>query len=400
MPRKKVEFNGHDGSRLAGLVEYPSEAASAWALFAHCFSCGKDIAAASRISRALVARGIAVMRFDFTGLGGSDGDFSNTNFTSNVEDLVAAADFLRLTYQAPSLLIGHSLGGTAALAAADRVAEARAVVTVGAPAAPEHVVRQFEDRRAEIEREGSAEVDLGGRPFVIRQQFITDANEATVSDKIRGLKRALLVMHSPLDKVVSIDEAERIYVGARHPKSFVSLDDADHLLTDKADAEYVGVTVAAWASRYVETTSQHRGDTDVPAGEVQVREHNHDFARVVETDQHTWLADEPTRVGGQELGPDPYEHLLAALGTCTSMTIRMYANRKQIPLDDIKVRLRHERTHRNDCEDCDEASKRLEVIERDITFEGDLTDEQRESLAKIADKCPVHRTLTGALRID
>lgn len=402
MPRTKVEFQGHEGVRLAGLLEYPAGRARAYALFAHCFSCGKDSAAASRIARALVARGIAVLRFDFTGLGNSDGDFANTNFSSNVDDLVCAADFLREDYRAPALLIGHSLGGTAVLAAAGRIEAARAVVTIGAPADPAHVIHHFADRREQIALDGEAEVDLGGRPFVIRQQFIDDAEQVTISDQVRQLRRALLVLHSPLDGVVGINEAEEIYVTAKHPKSFVSLDDADHLLMKKEDAEYAATTIAGWASRYIDIDDQPPGahDTGLPSGEIVVDEHNHEFARVVRADQHFWFADEPTRVGGQELGPDPYEHLLAALGTCTSMTMRMYANRKGLKVDDISVRLRHERTHIDDCEECDEASRQIEVLEKEISIKGDINEAERQRLLEIADRCPVHRTLTGQMRIN
>ncbi|MEX0943657.1 MAG: bifunctional alpha/beta hydrolase/OsmC family protein [Pseudomonadales bacterium] len=401
MARTRVDFPGHDGSTLSGLLEYPASAAKSYALFAHCFSCGKDIAAASRISRALVARGIAVLRFDFTGLGNSDGDFANTNFSSNVEDLIAAAGFLKENYIAPQLLIGHSLGGTAVLAAAGAIESSRAVVTIGAPSAPEHVVKQFGEKREEIEREGSAEVDLGGRSFNIKREFIDDARATQIDEAVKGLRKALLIMHSPLDKTVSIDEAEHLYKGAKHPKSFVSLDKADHLLTDKTDAEYAAATIAAWAGRYINShDSFEHESTGIESGRVWVGEHNKQFARTVVADEHTWLSDEPTSVGGQELGPDPYEQLLAALGTCTSMTIRMYANRKKIVLDDINVTLKHERRHGDDCEECDEDERKLEVLAREIELTGDLSDAQRERLLEIADRCPVHRTLTGNLKIE
>jgi len=401
MPRLKVEFPGSQGGYLAGSLEYPEHKAQAYALFAHCFSCGKDSAAASRISRALVARGIAVLRFDFTGLGSSDGDFSNTNFSSNVADLVSAAEFLRTEYRAPGLLIGHSLGGTAVLAAADQIPESTAIVTIGAPGAPEHVIKNFAEQRDVISRTGQAQVDLGGRAFTIRQQFIEDACSTQIEQQLAHLRRALLIMHAPLDATVPISEAEQIYLTARHPKSFVSLDSADHLLSKRGDAEYAAAVISAWSTRYLSPGPQIRNTpASVAAGEVVVGEHNHQFARNVTADEQTWLADEPVTAGGQELGPDPYEHLLAALGTCTSMTIRMYASHKQLKLDDVRVRLRHDReSHATDCKDCEQKSSQLAVLSREITLIGDLTEAERQRLLQIADRCPVHRTLTGDLDI-
>jgi len=400
MPRQKLEFEGHDGSRLAGLLQYPDEAATAYVLFAHCFSCGKDIAAASRIARALVARGYAVFRFDFTGLGNSDGDFANTNFSSNVADLMQATEFLRRHYRAPELLIGHSLGGTAVLAAAGDIPECSGVVTIGAPYEPGHITTHFAGSLEEIQRTGEAEVDVGGRSLTIKKQFIDDVARVGAGNLVGRMRKALLVFHSPLDKVVSIGEAEKIYKAAVHPKSFVSLDKADHLLTNKADAEYVASIVAAWATRYLgDTELVAASENAVDKGSVVVDEHNHQFTRVVQSDNHTWFADEPTAAGGLDLGPDPYEHLLAALGTCTSMTIRMYASRKQIPLEDIRVELSHRREYLKDCEGCDEAGSRIGVLERSISFAGELSDDEVARLLEIADKCPVHRTLTGEIRV-
>ncbi|MBY4678267.1 bifunctional alpha/beta hydrolase/OsmC family protein [Marinobacterium arenosum] len=396
--RLRVEFDNGD-NRLAGLLESPAHEIRGYALFAHCFTCGKDIAAASRIARALVAQGIAVMRFDFTGLGNSDGDFANTNFSSNVQDLVAAADFLRQRYQAPALLIGHSLGGAAALQAAFQVPEAVAVATIGAPANAGHVAKQFGCDIKRIEAEGEAQVMLAGRPFTIKKQFLDDI-AAHDSSRLAALKKALLVMHSPVDTVVSINEAQAIYQAAKHPKSFISLDSADHLLTDKADSEYVAGCIAAWASRYLPDYSFSRPQqNELHTGHVRVEERNHQFTRNVFSDSHFWLADEPTQVGGLNLGPDPYEHLLAALGACTSMTIRMYANHKKLPLEDVSVELRHARHYNEDCEHCEDEQQRLELLERQVRLRGELTDEQRQRLLQIADRCPVHKTLTGALRI-
>ncbi len=394
--RQKIEFTGSTGEKLAGLLELPDSPAVAFALFAHCFTCGKDIAAASRVSRALLRHGYAVMRFDFTGLGGSDGDFANTNFSSNVQDLVAAADFLRTNHQAPSLIIGHSLGGTAVLKAASEINELKGVVTIGSPADAQHVAKQFSCDINTIQEHGEAEVSLAGRKFLIKKQFLDDIR-TTNTEHIANLHKALLVMHAPLDSTVSIKEAERIFVSAKHPKSFVSLDDADHLLSRASDSEYVANTIAAWASRFIPIERPPRVKTG--AGEVYISEKDHAFMLDVFSDTHHWTADEPIRVGGKNAGPDPYEHLLAAVGTCTAMTVRMYAGRKKWPLDDVRVHVSHSREHLSDCEGCEDKPKQLDVITRQLEFIGDLSDEQRDRLTEIADKCPVHKTLTGHLDI-
>lgn len=394
--RIKVQFESN-GQILAGMLETPEADVRCYALFAHCFTCGKDIAAASRIARALTGKGIAVLRFDFTGLGNSDGDFANTHFSSNIQDLLAAVAFLRKEYKAPAILIGHSLGGAAVLAMAARVPEAQAVVTIGAPHHARHVVHNFAASLDEIRENGEAEVCLGGRKFLIKKQFLDDI-DTHIDHDIGKLKKALLVMHSPLDSTVPISEAEKIYRNAKHPKSFVSLDDADHLLTQKKDAEYVAETIAGWASRYIPEHENHQ--LDVKKGHVIVEEKNHVFCQHVSSDSHYWLADEPTSVGGGNKGPDPYEHLLAGLGACTSMTIRMYATRKKMPLEHVRVELSHSRNYHSDCEDCDAESQAIEVIKRNLTLKGDLTEEQRLRLLAIADKCPVHKTLHSHLRVD
>ena len=393
MKKIKLEFENAGGETLAGLLELPGEGDSivAFALFAHCFTCGKDIAAASRISRALAARGIAVLRFDFTGLGNSDGDFSNTNFSSNIDDLVSAAEALQARYQAPHLLIGHSLGGAAVLAAAARLPAVDAVVTIGAPATARHVTHLFSEQAGDIRRDGEARVTLGAREFRIQRQFLDDLDRYDSTEAIRELGAALLVMHSPLDDLVSIDEAARIYQAALHPKSFVSLDRADHLLSRADDAEYVATLVAAWASRYVgQSDGEAPPRPDLAPGEVYIGEQNHRFLRSMYSDSHFLRADEPEKYGGSNLGPTPYDLLLMSLGACTSMTLRMYANRKKLPLDDIEVRLVHERVHAEDCVDCEH---RIERITRRITLSGDLDEAQRQRLLEIADRCPVHRTL-------
>jgi uncharacterized OsmC-like protein/alpha/beta superfamily hydrolase len=388
--RQKVEFTSGE-YQLSGLLESPETDIKYYALFAHCFTCGKDVAAASRISRALMAKGIAVLRFDFTGLGNSDGDFANSNFSSNIQDLVAAADFLRKNYQAPKVLIGHSLGGAAVLGVAQQVPESTAVVTIGAPSDAAHVAHNFDMHIDEIVHEGQAEVSLGGRKFTIQKQFLDDINSYDTRH-ISQLRKALLVMHSPVDSTVKITEAEKIYRVALHPKSFVSLENADHLLTNKRDAEYAADVIAAWVSRYIAIDSQDY-KANVSQGHVLVEEKDHNFTQHVSTNSHYWLADEPVKVGGKNTGPDPYEHVLAGLGACTAMTLRMYAQRKKLPVQHIKVELTHTRNYQQDCENCETDSPSIEAIVRNISYVGQLDAQQAARFLEIADKCPVHKTL-------
>ena len=403
MARIKLEFENDAGELLAGLLETPPDniAIARYALFAHCFTCGKDVAAASRISKALAARGIAVLRFDFTGLGSSDGDFANSNFSSNVQDLLAAAAKLETNYQAPQLLIGHSLGGAAVLCAAHQIESVKAVATIGSPATAKHVEHLFRTQASEIEQQGEALIGIGGREFLIRKQLLDDIDRYNSTEKIGTLNTALMVFHSPLDTIVPIDQAAEIYQAAKHPKSFISLDNADHLLSKAADAEYVGNTLASWASRYLEieavdrqTTLAHKPVLD--EGEVVVTELDRQFLRGLFSDSHRLMADEPLKYGGTNLGPTPYDLLLMSLGACTSMTLRMYANRKKMSLDDVEVTLVHERVHAEDCIDCED---KIERITRRITVKGDLSEDQKQSLLAIADKCPVHRTLANKPQI-
>ncbi|KZM45074.1 osmotically inducible protein C [Marinomonas sp. SBI22] len=387
--RTKLEFSSQ-GQTLAGLLESPDQAIRAYVLFAHCFTCGKDIAAASRISRYLVQHGFAVFRFDFTGLGNSDGDFANTNFSSNTQDLLAAASFLEEKYQAPELLIGHSLGGAAVLAMASELPKVKAVVTIGAPHEAGHVIHNFDAHLETIESLGEAKVSLGMREFTIKKQFLDDLNNQT-TEHIQHLNKALLVMHSPVDLTVDISDAEKIYKAAKHPKSFVSLDTADHLLSKPADSEYVAQTISGWASRYIPIAETKR--PDVANGHVSVAELDHKFQQQVFSDHHQWFADEPTKVGGQNSGPDPYEHLLAALGTCTAMTIRMYANHKKLPLEHVEVSLFHDRSYLDDADHAAEKGSQIEALVRKVQLVGALTEEQKVRLMEIADRCPVHRTL-------
>ena len=401
--KERFEFQNDAGERLAGLLERPEGPIAAVALFAHCFTCSKDIAAASRISRALAANGMAVLRFDFTGLGHSDGEFANTNFSSNVSDLRRAADALREQLQAPQLLVGHSLGGAAVLAVAADIPEVKAVVTIGAPSDPSHVAHLLKDKRTEIETEGEAEVTLAGRTFTIKRQFLSDIESHRLAERIRTMGKALLVMHSPVDEIVSIDNASEIFLAARHPKSFISLDKADHLLMKRTDSQYVAATIGAWARRYLlDGDGEAQVESQRPRvgqGEVLVAERDGKFAQDVYTDRHYLRADEPSSYGGKDSGPSPYEFLLAALGTCTAMTVRMYATRKKFDLTRVSVRLKHDKIHAEDCEHCDSREGRIDRIERSLELSGDLSDEQRKDILRIADRCPVHRTLHSEIDI-
>jgi putative redox protein len=374
----------------------------AFALFAHCFTCGKDIFAASRIAETLTARGIAVLRFDFTGIGASEGEFANTNFSSNVQDLVAAADYLRKNYAAPSLLIGHSFGGAAVLAAAPHVPEATAVVTIAAPASADHVTHNFAADLAEINEKGTARVTLAGRPFAITKQFLDDVAGQNFLDGVGQLKKALLVCHAPRDEYVGIDNATRIFAAARHPKSFLSLDTADHLLRRREDAIYVADVIAAWASRYLPAAQELIAQEPValPPGIVEVREtRTGPLAQRVSAGRHVLMAGEPVAAGGDDAGPGPYDYLLAALGACTSMTMRLYADRKGLAVERFSVRLSHRRVHAEDCADCETKEGNIGEITCDIAIEGDIPEAARARLMEIAEKCPVHQTLTHEIKI-
>jgi len=395
-----VSFTNDHGEQLAARLELPAGQAKATALFAHCFTCSKDIFAASRISQGLAELGFAVLRFDFTGLGASEGEFANTNFSSNVSDLVNAANFMREKIEAPKILVGHSLGGAAVLAAAKHVPEAIAVATIGAPFDPGHVSHLFDGARGEIEATGEAEVTLGGRSFKIKKQFLEDIESQQAVESIAGLKKALLVFHAPLDKTVGIENAQEIFKAAKHPKSFVSLDKADHLLSRRADSLYVANVLAAWADRYLPDISLPDSDERVAKGEVLVSEAGSGkFTQTIRTGDHHLIADEPKKLGGDNLGPGPYDYLLAGLGACTSMTVRMYAERKGWPLEGVSVQLDHQKIHAEDCADCETGSGKLDEITRILDFKGDLDDEQRARLLEIADRCPVHRSLTHEVKI-
>jgi putative redox protein len=401
VPTERFQFTGEGSHQLAAALDLPERAPTAYALFAHCFTCGKDVLAAKRIATALAAKGIAVLRFDFTGLGSSEGDFANSTFSSNVADLVRAADHLRQTRQAPTILIGHSLGGAAILAAAGQIPEAKAVVTIAAPSDPAHVTHLFKDRIVDIRKHGEVEVALAGRPFRIKREFLDDIAEHGLMAHVAKLHKALLVMHSPTDDTVGIDNATHIFVAAKHPKSFVSLAGADHLLSGKRDAAYVADVIGAWSERYIDAaaTAPAADPGEAPRNVVVRETRAGKFQQTVTMGPHQMLADEPAAAGGQDSGPGPYDFVLAGLGACTSMTMRMYADRKALPLDRITVTLNHRKIHAEDCAECETKAGMLDQIDRVIAIEGALDADQRQRLMEIADKCPVHRTLTSEVRI-
>ena len=398
MPPERITFPGHDGNQLAARLDMPQGPHLATALFAHCFTCSKDIPAARRIAARLAGMGIAVLRFDFTGLGHSEGEFANTTFTSNADDLTAAAEYLGARGMAPSLLIGHSLGGAAVLKARASIASVRAVVTLGAPYDPNHVAHHFADAVTQINRNGAAQVDLGGRPFCISKAFIDDIAQGALKPDIANLHAALLILHAPRDEVVSIDNASQIFLAAKHPKSFVTLDDADHLITRPRDAEYAANVIAAWVSRYVDLTPP-APPPGAPEGIVRVTEADpNGFLQDIHSGpDHHALADEPLAYGGTNRGMSPYGFVSAGLGACTAMTIRMYARRKGWPLTHVSVDVSHSKVHAQDAEPG--GNDRIDQFTRSIRLVGDLDGDQRTRLLQIADKCPVHRTLEHGAKV-
>jgi uncharacterized OsmC-like protein/esterase/lipase len=390
MPTERLTFPGHSGHDLAARLDMPDGPHLATALFAHCFTCSKDIPAARRIAQRLADQGIAVLRFDFTGLGHSQGEFANTTFSSNVDDLKAAAAMLAERGMAPSLLIGHSLGGAAVLKLAPELEGIKAVVTLGAPFDPEHVTHNFGGALDEIAANGKADVNLGGRPVTIGQDFVEDVSAANLKDAIAKSRAALLVMHAPLDAIVGVENATNIFVAAHHPKSFVTLDDADHLITNPDDACYAADVIASWSTRYLKL-ARPAPPIGTPEGVVRVREADpRGFLQdVYGGSNHHTLADEPLAYGGTNRGMSPYGFLAAALGACTSMTIRLYARRKGWPLKDISLDVSHDKMHAQDSG----TLEKVDAFKRVITLKGKLDDTQRARLLEIADKCPVHKTL-------
>jgi putative redox protein len=401
---ERITFPGSAGDQLAARLDLPAGPPRAFALFAHCFTCSKDLKAASRIAAVLTDLGYGLLRFDFTGLGASEGEFANTNFSSNVEDLVAAAEWLRANHRAPQLLVGHSLGGAAVIVAGGRLPEVRAVATLGAPSDAGHVAGLLDGALERIAHDGAAEVELQGRRFTIRQQFVDDLRSGSVTDAAAAFRGALLVMHSPVDNSVGVEHAAQIYLAARHPKSFVSLDGADHLLTDVRDAEFAASIIGTWAGRYLVDESGAAA-APAPSAQVVVAETTQGaFLNHVVTGRHRFLTDEPVSVGGFDAGPGPYDFLATALGACTSMTLRMYAERKQLPLDRVTVEVSHDKVHAEDAAtDTEDGAMprggKIDRFTRVLHLDGALDESQRASLLRIADRCPVHRTLEQASSI-
>lgn len=397
MPSKKVEFVNVNGYKLSARLEIPlTKKPDAYAVFAHVFTGSKNLSATRHISRALTLNGIAVLRFDFTGLGDSEGDFSDTNFSSNVDDLLAASDFLAENYEAPKIIIGHSLGGAASIFAAAKIESIQAVATVGTPSEPEHVTHLLRSKIEDIQRTGLASVNIGGQVFTIKKQFLDDLRDKNMYEIVRNLNKALLVLHSPQDRIVEIENAAKIYHAAMHPKSFVTLNDADHMLTNKNDAFYVGNMIATWAKRYISLPTKPKLQTHK---QVVALLGSNGFTTDIMAGRHGIIADESEDVGGADFGPSPYELLNASLGACTAMTLQMYARRKKWDLQEVKVHLSFSRSYRDDCEHCDTKDRRLENFDREIELKGNLDQAQIDRLGEIADRCPVHRTLEASATV-
>lgn len=397
MNSRKITFINQDGLQLSARLELPPNGKpSHYAIFAHCFTCNKNLGAVRNIARALAGRGIAVLRFDFAGLGESEGDFVDTTFSSNVTDILAAADYLRNNYEAPMLLIGHSLGGAASLMAGSMLKSIRCLVTIGSPCNPKHVTHLMKDAIDEIKSRGSATVHIGGRPFEVGKQFLDDVKDHSLQEILKRLNRALLILHSPQDRVVEIANARALYEAARHPKSFISLDGADHILSDKQDSLYAGEVIASWAKRYLPPVESKSLDSDLEV--VASLEPDDVFTTSLRAGDHYLTADEPPSVGGNNYGPSPYELLSSALAACTAMTLRMYANRKKWDVGEILVHVSHDKVYADDCRECVDTEGRqdqqkIDQLVRQLEFRGDLTEAQTARLLEIANRCPVHKTL-------
>jgi len=398
MPTERVTFRSADGQSLAARLELPAgRRPRTYALFAHCFTCSMNVKAAVRVSRTLAQQGIGVLRFDFAGLGESEGDFADTNFSSNVEDLLAAGEYLATHHQAPAILIGHSLGGAAVLQAAQYMPTVLAVATIGAPSDPAHIVDLLSESLDEIRSRGEAVVQLAGRSIQLKHQFVDDLYAAKVDEAVRTLDRALLIFHSPVDTTVSVDHAARIFELARHPKSYVSLDDADHFLSRPEDSAYVGAVLATWARKYVDLAPVHPHQGHSHARNEVAIEVGTSYTAEIWAQGHSLVADEPKSIGGNDLGPSPYGLLMSSLGACTTITVRMYANRKNWPLEGIDVAIRHRRVHSTDEDEV--ADTRIDEMVQTVTLKGPLDKSQRKRLMQIAGRCPVHRTLDAGVRI-
>ncbi|MCK5401975.1 MAG: OsmC family protein, partial [Flavobacteriaceae bacterium] len=392
MKIQKVTFLNIEGEQLSGRLELPvNQQPHNFAVFAHCFTCNKNLSAVKNISRALTSNGFGVLRFDFTGLGESDGDFSDTNFSGNVDDLVSAAKYLEAYYKSPSLIVGHSLGGAAAIFAASQIYSIKAIATIGAPSNPKHVQHLLHSSLEEIQANGKAVVNLGDRDFTIKKQFIDDLEANALPQIAKNLRKPILVMHSPQDTTVSIKNAEEIYMAAHHPKSFISLDGADHLLSNKADSIYAGNVIAGWAKRYIDLPKTEMLKTNHQV--VASLDNDDGFTTQIKAGNHYMVADEPTNYGGNDFGPSPYELISAGLSACTAMTIQMYTKRKGWNIENIEVHTSYGKVHANDCEHCDENTTKIDTFNREIKLEGDLDEKQLTRILQIANKCPVHKTL-------
>lgn len=399
MNLKKVTFQNKEGQNLVGRLAFPANRhPHNFVIFAHCFTCTKNLSAVRNIGKALTANRFGVLRFDFTGLGESDGDFEDTNFSGNVEDLVAAADYLAENYAAPTLLVGHSLGGAAVVCAAAQIDSVKALATIGAPSNPIHVQKLLKSSIAEIETSGKAVVHLSGRDFTIKKQFLEDLQKQPLSAKLGALRKPLLLLHSPQDTTVEITNAEEIYVAAHHPKSFVSLDGADHLLSNKKDSQYVGEVISGWAKRYL-TIDTEEGQPSTKHQVVASLDAEDGFTTQMKVGNHYMIADEPTKVGGKDFGPSPYELVSAGLSACTAMTIQMYAKRKGWPIANVEVHTSYSRTHAVDCEDCESEMAKIDTFHREIQLTATLNEKQRKRILEIADKCPVHKTLHSETQV-
>ena len=399
MSRTKLEITNSKGYALNAYLDLPADQKpSHYALFAHCFTCASNSNAARNISHALTQHGFGVLRFDFTGLGNSEGEFSDSYFSANVQDLLDVNEYMSAKFQSPSLLVGHSLGGAAVFVAASKLENVKAVATIGTPAHIDHVKQHFSHQFEADHPDDPVKVDIGGRPFVINQEFVDDFSKTDLPKVVKGLKKPILIFHAPFDKIVSIDNAQQLYQAAMHPKSFVSLNDADHLLSKRMDSQYVGDVIGAWVGRYFPPQKDKKLTTEGEqlVGHLNLLEDN--FTTFIQTDKHALVADEPTSVGGDDFGPSPYELLGASLAACTAMTLKLYAKRKKWDLEEVYVYITHSKKHIEDMEEKETVF--LDHISKKMKFIGNLSREQKQRLAEIASKCPVHRTLTSEVVFD
>ena len=399
MNRQKHIFKNKDGEKLVAFLEFSfGSKPHNLAIFAHCFTCNKNFQAVRNISLALTQEGFGVLSFDFTGLGESEGDFADTNFTTNVDDLLEAAEFLKSNYQAPTLIIGHSLGGAAAIFAASKINSIQALVTIGAPADPAHVQHLIKDMKEDIEANGKAKVNIGGRDFMVKKQFLDDLEDHSLEKTLKKLRKSILIAHSPQDKIVDIKNAAELYEAAHHPKSFISLDGADHLLGNKNDSQYLGNVIASWSRRYLDYGAEEGVESEHQAVAI-LGNHSERFLTEVKVGPHYFIADEPESVGGNNAGPTPYDLLSSALATCKAMTLKMYAERKKWDLSNVEVHIDHNQRHCDDCENVEKPSSKIDHFDCYIKMEGELDSDQKKRLLEIADKCPVHKTLHSEISI-